>query len=141
MGPVTGVTAQRFANTIQLNWTNPTAADFMGTTVRFKTTSYPTGPTDGTFLVDKSNAPGTAEHLFTHWPGQGKRITMPVRSRRSFHCAPPALITVLVVPGDFDNDADVDQSDFGHLQNCMSGDGVAYIAACEGRRPRHRRGR
>jgi hypothetical protein len=30
-------------------------------------------------------------------------------------------ITVKGVPGDFDSDSDVDQTDFGHLQLCMSG--------------------
>jgi hypothetical protein len=30
-----------------------------------------------------------------------------------------------VVPGDFDRDGDVDQSDFGHLQVCLSGAGIA----------------
>lgn len=29
------------------------------------------------------------------------------------------------IPGDFDKDGDVDQSDFGHLQACLSGNGVA----------------
>ncbi|UCD29488.1 MAG: PKD domain-containing protein [Planctomycetota bacterium] len=32
-------------------------------------------------------------------------------------------ITVLVVPGDFDIDGDVDQEDFGHIQMCMTGTG------------------
>jgi hypothetical protein len=31
----------------------------------------------------------------------------------------------LAVPGDFDGDYDVDQEDFGHLQACLSGAGIA----------------
>ena len=41
-----------------------------------------------------------------------------------------ALITALVLPGDFDNDGDIDQSDFGHLQDCIGAD-VTHIPACE----------
>ena len=35
-----------------------------------------------------------------------------------------AYITVEAIVGDFDNDNDVDQSDFGHLQLCFTGQGV-----------------
>lgn len=34
--------------TITLSWTNPSDTDFAGTLVIYKTTGYPTGPTDGT---------------------------------------------------------------------------------------------
>jgi hypothetical protein len=35
------------------------------------------------------------------------------------------------VPADFDNDMDVDQTDFGLLQKCLSGTGEFYSAGCE----------
>jgi len=36
------------------------------------------------------------------------------------------------IPGDFDGDRDVDQTDFGHLQICFSGSGVAQTdSACQ----------
>ncbi len=35
------------------------------------------------------------------------------------------------VPGDFDHDEDVDQEDFGHLQECVSEHGVMYEPGCE----------
>jgi len=36
------------------------------------------------------------------------------------------------VPGDFDRDGDVDQSDFGHLQACFSGLGASELPpGCE----------
>jgi outer membrane protein assembly factor BamB len=38
--------------------------------------------------------------------------------------------TPLGPPGDFDGDNDVDQSDFGFLQACYSGSGVAYAPGC-----------
>ena len=33
--------------------------------------------------------------------------------------------------GDFDEDLDVDQEDFGYLQACFSGDGRPHPAGCE----------
>jgi len=39
-------------------------------------------------------------------------------------CPPP-------IPGDFDGDYDVDQEDFGHLQACLSGSGVATVPGCQ----------
>lgn len=52
-----------------------------------------------------------------------------------FTPAPPLTgatlqITVTIQPGpaDFDADGDVDQSDFAHLQRCLSGGGVAQLA-------------
>jgi hypothetical protein len=42
----------------------------------------------------------------------------------------PIQITVKGVPGDFDNDSDVDQSDFGYLQTCLAGN-LGVPAGCE----------
>jgi uncharacterized lipoprotein YddW (UPF0748 family) len=39
-----------------------------------------------------------------------------------------ALLSLSVIPGDFDADGDVDQQDFGHMQACMSGSMVAQAA-------------
>ena len=50
---------------IGLSWTNPSDADFTGTMIRYKTTGYPTTPTDGTLVIDKPNEPGT-EDTYTH---------------------------------------------------------------------------
>jgi len=36
-----------------------------------------------------------------------------------------------LIPGDFDGDEDVDQEDFGHLQECLSGDGVSVAPQCQ----------
>ena len=37
------------------------------------------------------------------------------------------LLTIQTVGPDLDGDADVDQEDFGHLQACLSGQGIAQI--------------
>ncbi len=37
----------------------------------------------------------------------------------------------VVVPGDLDHDIDIDQSDFGAFQKCLSGGGVPYVAGCD----------
>ena len=53
----------------------------------------------------------------SHTTGPG---TMPTRRPRA-----------TLVAGDFDNDNDVDQEDFGHLQACFSGSGLSYSPGCE----------
>jgi hypothetical protein len=51
--------------------------------------------------------------------------------------SPQTLVLELTVgppqyPGDFDNDSDVDQSDYGHFQTCLSGPGVVQpILDCQ----------
>ncbi|MDO8588671.1 MAG: hypothetical protein Q7T82_16710, partial [Armatimonadota bacterium] len=46
-GNVTGFTATPGNQQNSLSWTNPTDTDFAGTMIRFRTDTYPTGPTDG----------------------------------------------------------------------------------------------
>lgn len=48
-GPVTSFKALGGNGQVSLSWTNPTS-DFFGTKILFKTTGYPTGPTDGTAI-------------------------------------------------------------------------------------------
>ncbi len=131
MGPVTGVTAKHSVNSVQLNWTNPAAADFVGTTVRFKTTGYPTGPTDGTLLADKTKTPGTTDTFLHTGLVTGTYYYALFAHDMASHYSSAVLISVMIQPGDFDGDGDVDQSDFAHLQNCMTRSGDLYIAACE----------
>ena len=56
-GPVTDFIATSGDSQISLSWTNPGDADFAGTMIRYKTTSFPTGPTDGTQVY---NGTGTS---------------------------------------------------------------------------------
>ncbi|MDO8588077.1 MAG: fibronectin type III domain-containing protein [Armatimonadota bacterium] len=51
------------AGQIALSWTNPGDADFAGTMVRFKTTGYPTGPTDGTQIYTGTGTSYTHTNL------------------------------------------------------------------------------
>ena len=48
--------------------------------------------------------------------------------------SPPATVTVNVtalgLPGDLDFDGDVDQSDFGRLQLCLTNAGIPVIPSC-----------
>lgn len=42
----------------------------------------------------------------------------------------PVTLTISSKPGDFDQDGDVDQEDFGWFQRCYSGAGVSHAAGC-----------
>ena len=57
--------AQVAPGTIGLTWTNPSDIDFKGTMVRFKTTGYPTSPTDGSLACNITGAPGS-QGSFSH---------------------------------------------------------------------------
>ncbi|MDO8587368.1 MAG: hypothetical protein Q7T82_10035, partial [Armatimonadota bacterium] len=56
--PVANFTAAAGAAQVSLSWTNPSESDFRGTIIRYKTSGYPTGPTDGTLLCDRATTPG-----------------------------------------------------------------------------------
>ena len=58
---VTGLSGLPTGGQIALSWTNPSNADFQGTMIRYKTGSYPTGPTDGTLACNRATAPGAAD--------------------------------------------------------------------------------
>jgi len=59
---VTSFTATPYtARNIQLSWTNPSDIDYKGTMVRFKTTGFPTGPSDGTLLCTRAASPGSSD--------------------------------------------------------------------------------
>ena len=49
-GPVTNFKARGQSGQVALSWTNPADPDFVGTMIRYKTTGYPTGPTDGALI-------------------------------------------------------------------------------------------
>ena len=55
-GVVTAFAAASNNGSIDLTWTNPTDADWTGTKILYKTTGYPTGPTDGSVLYDGMGA-------------------------------------------------------------------------------------
>ena len=69
----------------------------------------------GDGVLSSANDKGVLEHLAFAPAGSAGPITVYIDAL-SQPC-PPA--------GDFDHDADVDQSDFGHFQSCLSGAGIA----------------
>jgi len=56
---------------VLLTWVNPTIADFAGTMIRYRTDAFPTSPTDGTLLCDRSAARAPATRLPTRRPPGG----------------------------------------------------------------------
>ncbi len=67
-GNPTSFAAQASDSSVMLNWTNPTDPDFAGTMIRFKTSGYPTGPTDGTLVVNQAYPGAGSTGTFTHTP-------------------------------------------------------------------------
>ncbi len=53
-GP-SGLTASAGNGEATLSWTNPADADFSGTLIRYSTSAFPSGPTDGTAVPNGSN--------------------------------------------------------------------------------------
>lgn len=49
----------------RLYWKNPNSPGFSGTMIRFRTDRFPTGPSDGALLIDKSSAIGASDS-FVH---------------------------------------------------------------------------
>lgn len=65
--PPGGFAAMPSDGLIRLAWTNPANTYFQGTLIRYKTTGYPTGPTDGTLLCNRATISG-APDSFIHSP-------------------------------------------------------------------------
>ncbi|MDO8587370.1 MAG: hypothetical protein Q7T82_10045 [Armatimonadota bacterium] len=61
----TNFTAANNGTTNNLSWTNPPQSYFVGTMVRFRTDGYPTSPTDGTLVCNRTAAPGSNDS-FAH---------------------------------------------------------------------------
>ncbi len=128
--PVTNLSLTRYANAIGLQWTNPATPDYAGALVRVKTTGFPSGPTDGTLVIDQPGAPGSAEGVEQGGLARGTYYYAVFAHDEVPNHAPAALATASVLPGDFDGDGDIDQVDFGHLQTCLGPDGAAHPPEC-----------
>jgi len=132
--PVTNLSASPGSRLIELNWTNPSTADFTGTMIRYKTTGSPTGPTDGQLVVDKPNAPGSSDS-FIHPNLPSGVVHYYVAFAHDDGPNYAVATTVNQMPGtfgDLDTDDDVDQEDFGLCQACYSRPGNNYQTGCEG---------
>ncbi|MDO8586544.1 MAG: DUF5010 C-terminal domain-containing protein [Armatimonadota bacterium] len=58
-GPATNFVGTGSDQQANLSWTNPTDSDFTATMIRFRNDTYPTSPSDGTLVIDKTNTPGS----------------------------------------------------------------------------------
>ena len=131
-GPVTSFTATPSNGRVTLAWVNPSDADFKGTRIRYKTTGFPTSPTNGILLADLANTPGShAQYVHngltngvTYYYAAFAHDGVPNYAVAATASGKP------FIPGDFDLDGDVDQQDFGHFQVCLSGFGTPYAAGC-----------
>lgn len=121
--PVVDFTAVAGHSIVQLSWTNPPDPDFVGTTIRYKTTGYPSGPADGMLLCERAAAPGSADAVTHAGVVNGTRYYYAAFTRDAVpnYSAAATASAVPYLPPDFDRDGDVDQQDFGHLQQCYSG--------------------
>lgn len=133
--PITSFVAVPMSGKIRLSWQNSSSLNFTGTMIRFRTDAYPAGPTDGTLLVDQAGLPGAAEIIDhtgvtngqTYYYAGFAHDDRPVRSYASGVVA-TALPAVKL---DRDKDGDVDQSDYGWFQTCISGANVFQVSpAC-----------
>jgi hypothetical protein len=124
--PVSGFTAAPGNRSVRLSWNCPGSGNFSAAMIRFSTAGIPAGPADGTLLADVAGTPGAAA-LFDHTglvngiPGYYAAFAHD--SDNHFSAGQVASATPYG-PGDLDHDGDVDQCDFGLLQNCLTG---AYI--------------
>ena len=65
-GPVNNLTATPVStDQIRLDWDNPTEDSFVGTTLRYSTTTFPIRYDEGLFLTDQPASPGSSDS-FTH---------------------------------------------------------------------------
>jgi hypothetical protein len=124
--PVSSLMAVAGHSMVQLTWTNPSDPDLSGTMIRCGTAGYPAGPDQGTLLVNRPGSPGSFDSFTdsgavngtTYYYAAFTYDGVPNYSAGTLASAKPYL------PPDFDRDGDVDQSDFGHMQECYSG---AYV--------------
>lgn len=120
--PPTQLTAEALHNLVILKWRTSASADCNGTLIRYRTDTWPSGPQDGTLVVDRRNQPSVNES-FSHAAVSGTTCYYAAFAYdESFNCSAPALVSAMpFVPPDSDRDGDVDQIDFGRFQACLTG--------------------
>ncbi|MBI4579403.1 MAG: hypothetical protein HY718_06845, partial [Planctomycetes bacterium] len=130
--PAANLTTMPGSQTVRLTWTNPSTPDFTKAVVRAKTTGYPTGPADGTLVVEKAGSPGSTDGFAHTGLAGGTTVYYAVFARDSgfVHADPARTTGVPYGRGDFDGDQDVDQADFAYLQLCLGAQDVSVIRAC-----------
>jgi hypothetical protein len=132
-GPPTDLTASRTGTSIELSWMNPPDTDLSRVVVRYGTNGFPTGPDDGLLVCEHPALPGSQDACPHDDLVRGTTYYYAVFSSDELpHYSPAAQIEVYVpTPADLDADGDVDQSDYGLFQPCMSGSGaVSNLPGC-----------
>jgi hypothetical protein len=131
-GLVTQFVTQASAGHITLAWQNPSTADYALTRIRYSTTGYPADPTQGTAVADVNGTPGSTG-TFVHESLAAGPTYYYTAFAYDFdgNYAAGATVSRRLVPADFDGDEHVDQSDFGALQNCLSGEAIDHAPGCD----------
>ncbi len=129
---VANFTATPGVRQILLSWTNPSSVNFTGTMIRYSTLGYPGSPSGGSLLIDQPGAPGSQGSFLHTGLSADTRCYYTAFAHNDLPAYAPAVITSVfpLSPADFDEDGDVDQADFGHLQACLTGAGVMYGPEC-----------
>jgi hypothetical protein len=129
--PVTQLVVDRRLGPLTLTWTNPSTADFAGTTIRYRTDRFPSGASDGVLLADGPGAPGSTDSVAHSGLAGGTTYYYAVYAHDEVpNYAEPATISKTFWAADLDADGDVDQEDFGLFQACLAGSGQSYSPAC-----------
>lgn len=116
-------------NTVNvLKWTNPASGQFGGTMIRCRTDRFPTSANDGLLVLNAPAAPGSSG---SHTDGNltnGVTYHYAAFAYDSYnppaYAAPTNATGTPAVKPDRDRDGDVDQSDFGWFQACLSGSSI-----------------
>jgi len=123
--PVSSFAVTSLDRTNTLRWQNPGSTSFAGTRIRYGTTGYPAGPTDGMLVVDEPGTPSawqSYEHRDliagqTYYYAAFAYDDRPVPT----YAAGANASAVPPGPADFDGDGDTDMSDFALFQLCFNG--------------------
>jgi hypothetical protein len=116
-----------------LRWLNPAAGDFAGTLIRMRSDACPTGPANGSLVVNEAGSPVEFDS-FVHGgltPGTTYHYAVFAHDGLGNYATGVCGDVTIGTPGDTDLDDDVDQSDFGYFQSCLSEEGVQHPAGCE----------
>jgi hypothetical protein len=130
-GP-TGFTATAGNTWNLLRWTNPSSETYQNTIVVFRTDRTPAGPADGTVLFNQAADWGSVTQI-THdglINGTTYYYAAFAGNGGAGYSAGTQAAARPFGPADFDRDGDVDISDWGVFQACLSGPFVWAGAAC-----------
>jgi hypothetical protein len=109
-----------------LSWTNSMSPNYSGVVLRWSLSGPPLSPTDGQPMADITGTPGAVQ-TFTH-AGLTNGTIYYYSAFAYFQDASRYYAGGGITrngapfgPGDYDHDGDVDQSDFAHMQACLTG--------------------